>query len=156
MAPGAIAHWLFCGDIAIWDARTLCFRGYAPSGRNRHPSNWVPAHFPFDAHGLACLMVRRSTSMRTHARAIIRLAHRDIQLRSARGKELLGISALFWLDRFPSTSAWMQSLDLIGITREDGAWFNHLGGRENLEAIEFIRDLNVAISESFPDNAECG
>ena len=118
--------------------------------------DWVPAHFPFDAHGVACF---DGTALYEHEdpregyhpdwhTAIFNYGRHEV-------KSFLVSSALFWLDRFHIDGIRVDAVASMlyrDYSREDGAWIpNHLGGRENLEAIGFIRDLNVAISESFPD-----
>ena len=63
--------------------------------------DWVPAHFPKDAHGLAEF---DGTALYEHADPRLgehmRLGHEDLQLRPARGENFLVANALYWMERY--------------------------------------------------------
>ena len=70
-------------------------------------------------------------------------------------KSFLISNALFWLDQFHADGLRVDavaSMLFLDYSREDGEWEpNEFGGRENLEAIAFIKEMNVAVYENYPD-----
>lgn len=117
--------------------------------------DWVPAHFPDDPHGLAEF---DGTHLYEHADTR-RGRHKDWgSLIYNYGRHevanFLIASALFWFDEFNIDGLRVDavaSMLYLDYSREAGEWEpNVLGGRENLEAIEFIRRLNATVLTRFP------
>ena len=117
--------------------------------------DWVPAHFPTDAHGLARF---DGTALYEHEdpregfhqdwnTLIFNLGRREV-----RGF-VIG-SALHWLERFHIDGLRVDAVASMlyrDYSRRPGEWIpNHLGGRENLEAIDFLRSLNAVIAARHP------
>jgi len=120
--------------------------------------DWVPSHFPMDAHGLATF---DGTHLFEHAdprqgyhpdwtSAIFNYGRREV-------RSFLISSALCWLERYHVDGLRVDavaSMLYLDYSREEGEWIpNRLGGRENLDAIDFLRQLNDAIAEEHPDVA---
>jgi 1,4-alpha-glucan branching enzyme len=117
--------------------------------------DWVPSHFPRDEHGLAYF---DGTHLFEHADPR-RGYHPDWntflynygrhELRS-----FLGSSASFWLDRYHGDGIRVDgvaSMLYLDYSRAPGEWLaNEQGGRENLEAIHFLRWLNESLYHQFP------
>ena len=120
--------------------------------------DWVPSHFPIDRHGLARF---DGTHLYEHAdprqgyhpdwtSAIFNYGRREV-------RSFLISSALSWIDRYHVDGLRVDavaSMLYLDYSRSAGEWIpNAYGGRENLEAIGFLRQLNDAIGEEFPDVA---
>ena len=118
--------------------------------------DWVPAHFPADAHGLGLF---DGSHLYEHP-DIRKGYHQDwksLIFNYGRNevKSFLISNALFWLDQYHIDGLRVDavtSMLFLDYSRKDGEWEpNIYGGRENLEAIDFIKEMNIAVYENFPD-----
>jgi 1,4-alpha-glucan branching enzyme len=117
--------------------------------------DWVPAHFPRDDHGLSYF---DGTALYEHADS--RLGeHREwgtkiFNFGRHEVRNFLVANALYWLDRFHVDGLRVDavaSMLYLDYSRNPGEWLpNRYGGRENLEAIDFLRQLNSAVHREFP------
>ena len=109
--------------------------------------DWVPAHFPRDGHGL-----RRfdGTALYEHADPR-RGDHRDwgthiFNYGRHEVRNYLVSNALFWMDKYHVDGIRVDavaSMLYLDYSREEGDWLpNEFGGRENLAAIHFVKELN--------------
>lgn len=118
--------------------------------------DWVPSHFPADEHGLAYF---DGTHLFEHAdpRQGVQPEWDSYVFNYGRHevRSFLISNALFWLDKYHVDGLRVDavaSMLYLDYARRDGEWIpNRYGGRENLEAIDFLKRLNEAIYESYPD-----
>ena len=118
--------------------------------------DWVPSHFPEDAHGLGFF---DGSNLYEHPDKK-RGYHPDwksliFNYGRSEVKSFLISNALFWLDKYHADGLRVDavaSMLYLDYSREDGDWEpNIYGGRENLESIDFIKELNLAVYENYPD-----
>jgi 1,4-alpha-glucan branching enzyme len=118
--------------------------------------DWVPAHFPTDAHGLGFF---DGTHLYEHAdpRQGFHPEWHSFIFNYERNevRSFLLSSAMFWLDRFHADGLrvdGVSSMLYLDYARRPGGWVpNRHGGRENLAAVDFVRELNTAVYRDHPD-----
>lgn len=118
--------------------------------------DWVPSHFPYDAHGLFMF-----DGTHTYEYADMRKGfHPDwnsyiFNYKRGEVKSFLISSARFWFDRFHIDGIRVDAVSSIlqlDYSRKEGEWEpNEFGGNGNIEAIAFIKALNETIYRDFPD-----
>src|SRR5271166_2339992 len=117
--------------------------------------DWVPSHFPADEHGLAYfdgthLFEHSDSRQGFHPdwKTLIFNYGRD-EVRS-----FLLSSAIFWLDKYHADGLRVDavaSMLYLDYSRKEGEWLpNKYGGRENLEAIDFLRQFNQEVYKEYP------
>ena len=118
--------------------------------------DWVPSHFPSDAHGLgyfdgSCVYEHPNPQKGYHPdwkSLIFNYGRNEV-------RSFLISSALFWLDQYHIDGLRVDavaSMLYLDYSREEGQWEPNIhGGNHNLEAISFIRDFNHAVYENYPD-----
>jgi 1,4-alpha-glucan branching enzyme len=117
--------------------------------------DWVPSHFPYDAHGLFMF-----DGTHTYEYADMRKGyHPDwnsyiFNYKRGEVKSFLISSARFWCDRFHADGLRVDAVSSmlrLDYSRNEGQWEpNEFGGNGNLEAIAFIKDLNETLYRDFP------
>ena len=118
--------------------------------------DWVPSHFPTDEHGLGYF---DGTHLFEHAdpRQGFHPDWKSFIFNYGRAEvpAFLVSSALFWLDRYHVDGLRVDavaSMLYLDYSRKEGEWIpNRFGGRENLEAIEFLRRLNETAYGEYPE-----
>ena len=118
--------------------------------------DWVPSHFPSDAHGLGNF---DGSSLYEHPdpRKGYHQDWKSLIFNYGRNevKSFLISNAIFWLEHYHADGLRVDavaSMLFLDYSREDGAWEpNEFGGRENLDAIAFLKEMNEAVYKNFPD-----
>jgi len=118
--------------------------------------DWVPSHFPYDAHGLYLF-----DGSHTYEYADMRKGfHPDwnsyiFNYKRGEVKSFLISSARFWIDQFHIDGLRVDAVSSmlrLDYSRKKGEWEpNEFGGDGNLEAVAFIKDLNETLYRDFPD-----
>ena len=118
--------------------------------------DWVPGHFPADTHALArfdgtCLYEHADPRQGLHPdwqTLIYNYSRHEV-------RNFLAANALFWLERYGVAGLRVDavaSMLYLDYSREPGEWLpNARGGRENLDAVAFIRETNSLIGAAHPD-----
>jgi 1,4-alpha-glucan branching enzyme len=118
--------------------------------------DWVPAHFPTDAHSLArfdgtALYEHEDPRQGAHPEwgtLVFNYGRKEIS-------NFLIANAIFWFDQYHidglRVDAVASMIDL-DYSRKDGEWIpNCYGGKENIDAIEFLRHLNSIVYDHYPN-----
>jgi 1,4-alpha-glucan branching enzyme len=147
---------------------------YAPTARHGSPADfsemirrfhaagigvlldWVPGHFPGDAHALSrfdgtCLYEHADPRQGLHPdwnTLIYNFSRHEV-------RNFLTANALFWLERYGVDGLRVDavaSMLYLDYSRLPGEWLPNVhGGRENLDAVAFLRDTNTLIGSAYPN-----
>ncbi len=117
--------------------------------------DWAPAHFPDDPHGLAWF---DGTHLYDHEDPRLGFHpewnSRIFNYGRVEVKNFLLNSALFWLDRYHIDGLRVDAVASMlyrDYGRKAGEWIpNQFGGNENLEAVAFLKELNVLVHQEYP------
>jgi len=118
--------------------------------------DWVPSHFPEDAHGLGFF---DGTHLYEHPdkRKGYHQDWKSLIFNYERNevRSFLISNAIFWLDQYHADGLRVDavaSMLFLDYSREEGEWEpNIYGGNENLAAVSFLKELNEEVYKSFPD-----
>ena len=118
--------------------------------------DWVPSHFPEDAHGLGYFdgshlyehPDKRKGYHQDWKSLIFNYERNEV-------RSFLISNAIFWLEQYHIDGLRVDavaSMLFLDYSREDGEWEpNIYGGNENLAAVSFLKELNEEVYKSFPD-----
>lgn len=118
--------------------------------------DWVPSHFPEDAHGLGLFdgsnlyehPDKRKGYHQDWKSLIFNYGRNEV-------KSFLISNAIFWFDQYHVDGLRVDavaSMLFLDYSRDEGQWEpNIYGGRENLEAITFLKEMNQAVYALYPD-----
>jgi 1,4-alpha-glucan branching enzyme len=117
--------------------------------------DWVPSHFPSDLHGLAYFDGTHLYEHEDYRKGfhpewksyIFNFGRHEVQ-------SFLISSAAFWFEKYQIDGLRVDAVSsmlYLDYSRKDGEWAPNIhGGRENLEAMQFLRTLNTYIYEKYP------
>ena len=155
-----------------WGYQTVGY--FAPTSRHGNPDDfrhfvdtahqaglgvimdWVPAHFPKDAHGLSFFdgthLYEHPDPRRSHQ---LDWGTFTFNFERAEVCAFLLSNALFWLDNYHIDGLRVDAVSsmlYLDYSRGPGEWLpNEFGGREHVEAIEFFKRFNTLVHQQFPD-----
>ncbi len=118
--------------------------------------DWVPSHFPHDAHGLHVFDGAYTYEYEDMRKGY----HPDwnsyiFNYKRGEVRSFLLSSAHFWLNKYHADGLRVDAVNSIirlDFSRKEGEWEpNEYGGNENIEAIDFLKNLNNVLYRDFPD-----